>query len=263
MSSLQLLLQPLSNRQALTLAFEISLTVLIAFVINVVLRSLIRVPRKIGSARSETYVLIIKNIISAIIFVVTTHYIFILLNINIAPLLASAGLLGLVIGFGAKSIIEDLISGFFLYGQAAVTLGDYVKVGDVEGFVETIGIRTMAIRGETGALQLIPNSMVKQITNFSRGKAHVYVDIPVKSDQRVDSIIEVLEDALDVLQKNKKFGSFVYDDSHVLGVESIKEGGIMVMRIDISTHTTKRWDVAREYRYAAKSVGEKHKIVFA
>src|SRR5437667_221240 len=183
--------------------FSISLTILIAVVVDHLLRSLIRVPKHFDTRRSRTYVTILRNIIAVVVYAIALHVIFLELGINITPLLASAGIVGIALGLGAKSLIEDLIAGLFMLSQDSIAIGDFVKIDDVEGTIEQIGFRTLTINGDNGALSIIPNGQIKKVINFSRTKSRLQIDIPVKADQAIASVLKALEEALAQLQKDK------------------------------------------------------------
>ena len=148
--------------------FYIFLVVLISVIINTVLRSFIKLPARLDNRRGRTYVTILRNCVSFIVFAISLHVIFGILNINIAPLLASAGIIGLSIGLGAKPLIEDLIAGIMLLSQDSIAIGDYTEVEGSVGEIEKIGLRTLEIRAKDGSLHIIPNGMIKKVINFSR-----------------------------------------------------------------------------------------------
>ncbi len=148
----------------------IALTLLITVVVNTILRSLIKLPSRLDNRRGRTYVSIIRNTISVVVYAVALHVIFGFLNINLAPLVASAGIVGLSIGLGAKPVLEDLISGIMLLSQDTISVGDNVEIDGSVGTIEQIGLRTLNIRAKDGSLHIIPNGMVKKVINFSRNE---------------------------------------------------------------------------------------------
>ena len=240
----------------------VSLTLLGAILADNILRSLIKIPKHFETRRTRTYVSIIRNIITVVIYGIALNIIFLIFNINITPLLASAGILGVVVGLGARALIEDLINGLFLLSQDKITLGDYIKIDLVEGMVENMGFRTLSIRAENGSLTIIPNGQVKQFTNFSRHRANVFVDLPVKADMPIDTVLKAMNEALDQLRADPKFGENVMTESKVEGIDDVKAVGPMIVRATIVITPEMRWDVARKYRYLAKKEFEKHKIAF-
>lgn len=148
--------------------FLVSLTILIAYIVSRVFRSFIQLPENVESRRRETYATILRSVVTSIIYIIALHVIFGILEINIAPLLASAGILGLSIGMGAKGLIEDLIAGTTLLSQDSIAIGDDVEIDGSVGKIEKIGFRTLNIRAKDGSLHIIPNGMVKKVINYSR-----------------------------------------------------------------------------------------------
>jgi len=243
--------------------FVVSLTILLAVVVDNVFRSLIRVPKHLDNRHARTYIAIFRNSITVVVYAIALHIIFLELGINIAPLLASAGIIGVVVGIGARSIVEDLLSGMFLLSQRSIAVGDYIRVDDSEGYVETIGFRTLSIRADDGTLAIIPNGQVKRVINFSRHRSNVFVDVTVKSDQKIDRVLSVMKYALSELQAEEgELGSTLYAGSSIDGIESYTADGRMVVRATIITSSPTRKEVARKYRYLVKKGFESKRLVF-
>ncbi len=254
---------PIANQTLLARnIFNVALILLIAILVNQLLRSFVRVPKGFDNRRTQTYASIIRNIITILVYAVALHVVFIIFGINITPLLASAGIIGIALGFGARPLIEDLIAGIFLLSQASIAIGDYVKLDDIEGYIESIGFRTLTIRTDEGALSIIPNGQIKKVINFSRHRANVIIDIPVKADSNVDAVLKVLKESLSALEKDTDLSSSLFPDSIVNGLEDIKPAGPMMIRTTIVTHSSLRWEVARKFRYLVKKGFEKNKLAF-
>lgn len=253
---------PISPEMTRTL-FSVSLTLLIAIIVDKILRSFVKVPKNFDSRRAHTYATILRRIISIIVYGVALHLIFSELGINLTPLLASAGIIGVVVGIGARTLIEDLINGFFLLTQDSIAIGDYVKLDIAEGYVEKIGFRTLTIRADSGALYTIPNGQVKMVINYSHHRSYMSVDFPVKADQDVDLTIKAMQEALKELQKDKEISDSVFSGSTVNGLEGFKTEGRMILTATIITLPAKRWAVAIKYRYLVKKNFEKYKIALS
>jgi moderate conductance mechanosensitive channel len=148
--------------------FFVSLTILIAYFVSWFFRSLIKIPPTLDNRRGQTFVAVLKSTISVIVYAIALHVIFGILEINIAPLLASAGIIGLSIGMGARPLIEDLIGGMTLLSQDSIAIGDDVEIDGSRGKIEKIGFRTLNIRAKDDSLHVIPNSLVKKVINYSR-----------------------------------------------------------------------------------------------
>jgi moderate conductance mechanosensitive channel len=241
--------------------FSVVFTLLIAFVLNLILRSLIRVPHTFDTRRSRTYVTILRNLATIIVYCIALYAILVQLGINILPILASAGIIGLAIGLGAKSLIEDTIAGLALLSQDSIVTGDVVKIDDVEGEIENIGFRTLTVRAENGSLHIIPNGQIKKVINFSRHKTSFFVTIPIKADQKIESVLNAFYEALELLQHDEKFADLLYPGSGVDGIDEFRpEGTFMMIRTTLVTHPASRLAIGRQFRFLVKKVFEKHKI---
>ena len=240
--------------------FYVSLILLISIILNKILRSFIKIPKNLESRRARTYETIARNTTTIIIYAIAVYIIFILLKINITPLLASAGIIGISIGIGARTVIEDLINGFFLLTRDSIAVGDYVKLDIAEGSIEKIGALTLSIRGDDGALYIIPNGQVKIVINYSRHRTYQAVDVIVKSDQDIDTTLKAMEEALISLQKDNELGDSIYTGSTIEGLEEFKTDGRMILRASIITRLATRATVAKKFRYLAKKNFEKYKV---
>lgn len=238
----------------------ILLTIIIAIVVDNVLRSLIKVPRSIDSRKSRTYVDIFRKTITVVVYSIAVYFISRELGIDLTPLIASAGIVGVVVGIGARALVEDLINGFFLLTQDAVAVGDYVKIDETEGTVEKLGFKSLCVRADSGELHIIPNGLVKRVVNFSNHKSNMFLDFPVKGDQDIDLIIKALNEAMDDLKKQKDFKDTVLDGTEILGISEYNLDGRIIIRSNIITSPEMRYKTALEYRYLVKKNFEKYKI---
>jgi len=241
--------------------FSVSLTILIAIIVDNLFRLFMKLPKHFNNRRARTYVTILRNIATVVIYTIALNIIFIILGINITPLLASAGIIGITIGIGARPLVEDLITGLFLLSQDSIAVDDYVRIDDVEGTIEAMGMRTLRVRDDTGAIAIIPNGQVKKVINFSRNKASVLIDIPVKSDQGIETALKAAGNALTLLQKEEDLKSSLFPGAAVNGIEEIKPDGGVLIRSTILTYPARRFDVARRYRYLVIKEFEKQKIL--
>src|ERR1700722_2226828 len=143
------------------------LSLLIAVLVDNLLRSLIKVPKHFTNKRTRTAAAIIRNIITTFVYVLAAYIIITLFGIDLTPLLASASVIGIIIGIGARSIIEDFVNGLFLLSLDSIAIGNYIKINTTEGIIELIGARTLTIRASDGSVHIIPNNQISEIVNFS------------------------------------------------------------------------------------------------
>lgn len=195
-------------------------------IINSILRSLIKVPLKFDNRQGRTYATVFRNTISLIIGFVLLYALFRIWKIDIAPLLASAGIIGIVVGIGSRSFFEDLIAGIFLIPETKIAIGDFINLGgNIEGTVESIGLRSITLISTNGAYTVVPTGQIKQVTNMSFGKAQVTLDIYVKPGQSPDVILNVFKDVLESYEEDEH--PKLLKGSKVIGVTKIDRAYIV------------------------------------
>ncbi|HUC93607.1 MAG TPA: mechanosensitive ion channel family protein [Paenibacillus sp.] len=139
---------------------------------------------------------LLKNVASYVVHFVTLMLILAEFNIDLAPLLAGAGVVGLAIGFGAQSLVKDVITGFFIILEDQFAVGDVIQTGQFKGTVEVIGLRATRLKSWTGEVYIIPNGLINEVTNFSLGNALAIVDISVAYEEDMDRAIEVIKNTV-------------------------------------------------------------------
>ncbi|MFZ5535317.1 MAG: mechanosensitive ion channel family protein [Patescibacteria group bacterium] len=246
----------------LELALRLLIPVVAAFGVNIVIERVVRVPKNLQSSRTTTYLSVLKSLLTVLVYVVAGYYVLTTLKINMTPLFASAGVLGLVIGLGLRSFIEDFFTGIFILTEDTIRVGDYVEIAGSEGVTESLGLRTVRLRDKNGAIHIFPNREIKKIINYSKRGARVIVDIPIKTNQPLESAEVALTAALTTLRKHKTMGQYVHENSRVEGVEAINPGSI-VLRTLILTRATDRWNAARAFRKLALSELAKAKVLLS
>ena len=173
------------------------------------------------------------------------------LGINIVPLLASAGLLGVALSLPSQNLIKDAINGFLIIFEDQYALGDMITVGTVGGLVEKLNLRMTQVRDSEGRLITIPNSEVKIVANLSSRWSRADLTIPVSYQANVDEALKLIEDVgLDMTQ-DPQWQDQILEKPNVLGIDNFSDRGIMI-RILIKTQPLKQWAVAREYRRRLK-----------
>lgn len=238
-------------------------TLLIAVLLDYIFRNLIKFPKRFRNKRTNTVAAIIRNVITIIIYIFAGYTILTIFGINLTPLLASASIIGIILGIGARSIIEDFVNGLFLLSLDSIAIGDYIQIDDTEGIIEHIGARTLTIRAQNGSVHIVPNSQIKELINFSKHKFNLFIDVPVKVDQDITKVLDASETALKKLKDDKEFSDALFPGSQVNGIEDFKLTDAMIIRITITTYPIRRWEIGRKYRILLKQEFEKHKILFA
>jgi small conductance mechanosensitive channel len=172
--------------------------------------------------------------------------------IDIGPILAGAGILGLAVSFGAQSLVKDVISGFFILFENQFAIGDVIEVAGKSGVVEKMTLRVVQLRDGEGIMHVVPNGEIKVVSNKTRGWARAVVDVGVPYDESVDRAIDVLKDEAAQFSTDKTWGAQLDGPVEVLGVESLSDSAV-VLRTTIRTQPGSQWNVAREFRRRIKN----------
>ncbi len=174
------------------------------------------------------------------------------LGIDIGPILAGAGILGLAIGFGSQALVKDLVSGFFLIMENQIRVGDVVRIGSTAGLVEKITLRTVILRDLDGIMHTIPNGEIATLSNMTYGWSRANLDIGVAYKENVDEVMKVLENLGQRMHEEDKYKNVILEKPTILGVNSLDDSAVTIKMI-IKTAPLKQWDVAREFRRRVKN----------
>ncbi len=172
--------------------------------------------------------------------------------INIGPLLAGAGILGLAVSFGAQSLVKDVIAGFFFLIENQFAVGDVIEVAGKAGEVERMSLRVVMLRDAHGTVHMIPNGQITTVSNMTRKWSRAVVDVDVAYETDVDRAIEILRDEAKKFAADPAWQSRLDGNPEILGVETLAESGI-TLRSRLRTHPGAQWDVAREFRRRLKN----------
>jgi small-conductance mechanosensitive channel len=200
--------------------------------------------------RRRTAAKLVRNVGRAVLTVITILMVLNQLDFNISPLLASAGVVGLAISFGSQSLVRDYVTGFFLQLEHQFALGDIIRVGGVEGAVENITLRLVYLRDATGALHIIPNGQIAQVTNLTRSWGRVAIDVDVAWAD-VDRALAAVQKAAESLGTDPAWADALLDPPKVMGIEKLA-GGVVTLRTVARVDPYRRDDVARELRTRIK-----------
>ena len=201
--------------------------------------------------RAKTLSGIVSTTISVTIYVVAIMMIITECGVNIGPLLAGAGIAGVAIGFGAQSLVKDLISGFFILMEDQIRVGDVANVAGIGGLVEAINLRTTRLRDIEGKVHIIPNGSIEVATNFTRDWSRALVEIGVAYKENVDNVISVLQEVGEELRNDPAFKEIILEPMTVQGLDSFGDSSVNI-RVYFKTLPIKQWEVAREFRKRVK-----------
>ena len=209
--------------------------------------------------RARTLSDIVRTIATAVIFVVTTVTILGELGVNLAPILAAAGIGGLAVGFGAQNLVRDVITGFFILLEDQIRVGDVVKVSDKVGLVEHISLRVLTLRDFDGSVHLIPHGTITTITNMTKDFSYAVLDIGVSYREDVDEVIKFLTEVGAELRRDPQFASDILEDLEVVGIDDFAASQ-MIVKLRIKTQPSKQWKIGREFRRRLKKTSDSRHI---
>lgn len=196
--------------------------------------------------RIETLCQVFRYILAVVLGVIAGMEILNELGISIAPILATAGVVGVAIGFGAQSLIKDYFNGFFLLLENQIRQGDVVEVAGKGGLVEEVTLRYIKMRDYDGNVHFIPNGTISTVTNMSRGFAYSVIDIRVDFREDLDKVMNVMRQVGDEIRSDKVFALKIIDTMEMAGVDKW-EGAAITMRCRFKVLPLEQWDVRREY----------------
>jgi len=171
--------------------------------------------------------------------------------IDIGPILAGAGILGLAVSFGAQSLVKDFLSGFFILFENQFAIGDVIEAGGKSGTVEKMTLRVVVLRDLKGTIHIVPNSEIKVVSNMTRGWSRAVVDVGVTYEEDVDRALAVVRDEAAQFSTDKVWGAQLDGPLEVPGIESLGDSAV-VIRTLIRTQPGSQWATAREFRRRLK-----------
>lgn len=243
-------------------AIQVALIIAVAFIAYRLLRLIIGrlvsrnieeedpVVKRLREQRAQTLGSLLTNV--ALIVVVTITALTVLDTfLDIGPILASVGVLGLAVSFGAQSLVKDVISGTFMLLEGQFGIGDVVRIGDTSGLVERITLRTTILRDLHGVVHIIPNGTIERVSNLTKTWSRAVLDIGVAYKEDVDGVIAVLRETGEAFHKDEEWGALLVEPPDVLGVEQFADSSV-VIRMTAKTLPLKQWEVARELRRRIK-----------
>ncbi len=182
-----------------------------------------------------------------------------LIGKDVTPLLASAGIAGIAVGFGAQNLIKDWLGGFFILLENQYSVDDVIKVGEHSGVVEKLDLRRTVLRNADGAAIVIPNGEVRVVTNLTKEWSRAIVDVNVPYEEDLDRVLGALEDLAEELSRDEQMAKLILEPLEVLGVESLGQHSVTI-RISAKTHPAKQWAVARVLRVRVKKMFDREGI---
>ncbi|MBB5324118.1 small conductance mechanosensitive channel [Anoxybacillus tepidamans] len=215
-----------------------------------------KAPIRISERREATLLKLLDNVITYVIYFIALVMILDTFGVAVRTLLAGAGIVGLAVGFGAQSLVKDVITGFFIIFEDQFSVGDYVRIGNFEGYVETIGLRVTKIKSWTGEVHILPNGSITQVTNFSLHNSVAVVDVSVSYEGDIERAEQTIRELLAELPA--KYEDMVAPPE-LLGIQNFTSSEV-VMRVVCETKPMRHMFIARALRKEIKLRLDEHGI---
>ena len=203
------------------------------------------------SARSRTLLPLLRNFLAVILGVMVTLIVLSELGVNIGPLLAGAGVVGLAIGFGSQKLVQDVINGAFILFEDAISVGDVVTVAGNTGMVEALSIRALRLRDFSGSVHTIPFSTVETVTNLTKDYSYYVFELGVAYREDTYEVTVVLQGISTEMEADPEYGQFILEPIQVVGVDEFADSAV-ILKARVKTVPVKQWYVGREFNRRIK-----------
>jgi small conductance mechanosensitive channel len=252
------------GRWAARVGLRIAVILLGAFAINQLIGTLVQraedeiqseagLPMQAARQRARTLAASLRAILSVFVWFVALLMVLRQMDVDVTPILTGAGILGLAVGFGAQTLVRDVISGFFLIIEDQVRVGDVAVVNGVGGTVEQINLRTTVLRDSEGTVHVFPNGAITTLANRTRDFAYYVIDLPMDYGDDTDTVVAAAREAADDLRADPAWAKDVLEPLEVLGIDAFASSQV-TLKIRIRTVPGRQWDVGRELRRRIKKV---------
>jgi len=241
---------------------RIGLILVLAWLVARLLRSIIKRIERISDdgdpattteleKRAQTITRILRQAASVLVWSVTVMLVLGEFGVDLKPILAGAGILGLAVGFGAQTLVKDVITGFFILFENQIRVGDTVTAAGCTGVVESVNLRTTVLRDQDGTTHIIPNSAITVVTNATRDWARALLDVGVAYKEDTDRCEAVLREVGGALEKDPVYGRKLIGPFEYVGVVKLADSAV-VLRLVVKTHANDGATVLRELRRRVK-----------
>ncbi len=255
LSSLEWLESPLGTRVGSSL-FSIGVTTAVALAIwevtNAMLeRHIHQVETEVNgyrrAARLRTVMPLIQRVVMILLAVLCGMVVLSEIGVNVGPLIAAGGAVGIAVGFGAQAFVKDFINSAQIILEDSIAVGDVVQIGDKSGVVEAITMRRVSLRAPDGTLHIIPFGEIQTISNKTKDFAYAMIELTVGYGEDIDRVIKAMGDVAASLRRDAQHGAHVLSDLEVLGIDSVTEKGVL-LKARLKTWPGKQWSVAHLFR---------------
>ena len=247
---------------------KIVLVVLAAYVLTRILRAIARktadlhirkLPPGVRVQQVRTVASVVTSISVFVVFFVAALEVLSLLGLNLGPMLASAGIAGLAIGFGAQTLVHDFINGFFILLENQYDIGDTVRIAGVKGTVERMNLRQTVLRDEDGTVHIVPNSAIQIVSNTTRDWSQLALRVTVAYSEPSDKVVRLLKEVGEEVRRDPAYAEDIVSDIDVPGIDRIGNGEAEYLML-IKTRPNKQFPVSRELRRRIKECFAKNNV---
>ncbi len=209
--------------------------------------------------RAQTLGSVVRYLLGAAILMVAAITLMGEVGIEIGPILAAAGIAGLAVGFGAQSLVQDVIAGFFILLDDQIRVGDVVQVADKGGVVERMTLRMVVLRDLAGNVHYVRNGQIQVVTNMTQEYSRYVFDIGVAYRENVDEVIEVIKMVDENLRNDPEYGTDILEPIEILGLDQFAESAV-VIKARTKTRPIRQWAVGREFNRRLKAAFDERGI---
>jgi moderate conductance mechanosensitive channel len=214
-----------------------------------------------AAMRIRTLMSVLWTIVAGLVWFTAVLTILGQVGVNVTPILASAGVVGLAVGFGAQNLVKDFVSGFFLILENQIRVGDVAIINGTGGLVEAITFRTIVLRDQAAVVHVFPNGSINTLSNMTKDWSAYVMDIGVGYKEDTDHVIEVMRRVGGELQSDPQYGSAMLEPIEIIGLDAFADSAVII-KARVKTLPIRRWMVGREYRRRLKKAFEAENIEF-
>lgn len=196
--------------------------------------------------RVSTIMKLVRQAVSFVFWGIVSLVVLREIGVNIGPILAGAGILGLAVGFGAQNLVRDIISGLFMLLEDQVRVGDVAIINGTGGFVEAVNFRTLVLRDLGGVVHVFPNGSITSLSNMTHDWSAYVFEIGVAYKEDTDRVVEVMEEVGADLRDDEYYGNLILEDLEVFGVDKFDSSSVLI-KARLKTKPVKQWEVGRQY----------------
>lgn len=212
-----------------------------------------------AAKRIRTLMNVIWTIVAGLIWFVATLTTLGQIGVNVGPILAGAGVVGLAVGFGAQNLVKDLVSGFFLILENQVRVGDVAIINGTGGLVEAITFRTIVLRDDGAVVHVFPNGSINTLANMTKDWSAYLIDMGVAYKEDTDRVVEVMRRVGEELRADPGYGSLMIEPIEIFGVDAFADSAVKI-KARLKTLPLQQWNIGREYRRRLKKAFDAERI---